>query len=121
MTKEINLVHLPVYIPIDNTNFVDTIVYSPKYEAMCSIGKKPFSGHFEITMDIEEMPGELLEFESFDAWLKEITDLEKYSYTIESLTHAVYNELTIHFDRVMVTCYASTPVHADVICRISDF
>lgn len=99
------------YIP--NTSQVGRIEYHPRFSTICSIGQAPFSG----TLDIFFRPeAELLEFESFEAWL---LDRALEYHTIESFTRLVYDELQPHLLNLIVTCHATTIKHADVTCTIS--
>lgn len=99
---------------IANTSCIDRIEYRPDFSAICSIGKAPFHGTLEI---VYQPADKLLEFESFEAWLK---GLANDSMTIEDLTRKVFDELSRVLGDIplRVTTHARTTVHAPVSATI---
>ena len=99
---------------IPNKSKVEKIEYHPKYSVICSIGKAPFHGVIDITYYPDET---LLEFESFEKWLKSIAD---DSMTIEDLARLVFDKLAVLGDiPLCVIVHARTTVHAPVSATIS--
>ena len=99
---------------ISNSSKIDQIIYTPKFSAICSIGKAPFSGIAEI----KYIPYHwLLEFESFEKWLLEISLTEE---TIEGMTRLIFDTINeiIEPKSLCVSLTASTQVHADVTAII---
>jgi NADPH-dependent 7-cyano-7-deazaguanine reductase QueF len=92
-----------------------TIVYRPSYSVICSVGQAPFSGDMEVQYRPDK---DLLEFESFEQWLKSIA-LD--SFTIESLCRLVFDTLHEALGDIplAVTIHATTTVHAPVSASIS--
>lgn len=90
------------------------IYYRPFYAVICSVGKEPFHGQ----IDIKYKPGSvLLEFESFERWLKTLAMQE---FTIESLARLVFGTLRAVLGDIWlsVTVHAQTTVHAPVSATI---
>lgn len=99
---------------IENRTKLDLIKYNPEYSVICSVGKLPFHGF----MDIEYKPADkLLEFMSFEDWLKSIGNDEM---TIEDLAQLTFNKLTLALGDIplCVTVHARTTVHAQVSATI---
>lgn len=99
---------------IPNKAHVQEIEYHPLFSVICSVGKAPFHG----VIDIVFQPGEvLLEFESFDNWLREIANDHM---TIEDLTRIVFDGLTACLGEIplSVTVHAKTTVHAPASAKI---
>jgi NADPH-dependent 7-cyano-7-deazaguanine reductase QueF len=92
---------------IPNTPKVSTIVYRPKFSAVCSVGRAPFYGVLEIKFKPEE---KLLEFESFEKWLRSLAEKKM---TVEDLARLVFDEITIALGIIplSVTVNAETTVH----------
>lgn len=93
---------------IENKSRITKIIYTPKFSAICEIGKAPFHG----TMVIEYLPKDkLLEFESFEEWLLEISN---YQVTIESYCRLVFDTLVMLIDPInlKIETKAETQVHA---------
>lgn len=91
-----------------------TIEYHPKFSVLCSVGQAPFYG----TIDIVYKPdGFLLEFESFEEWLRSIA---KNEFTVESLTILVFKTLisVLGDIQLSVTVNAKTTVHAPISANI---
>lgn len=100
---------------IPNKNKIGLITYSPKFSVVCSIGKAPFHGTIEI---IHQPNQKILEYESFEKWLRTIASEEM---TIEDLCRLVYDKLSSVLDGgLTVTVMAETTVHAPVSATISN-
>lgn len=95
---------------IPNTTGVQRVEYAPEFSVICSVGLAPFHGMIEITF---EPVDRLLEFESFERWLKSIA-LE--SMTVEDLCRLVLDELRRALGDIPVRVFvrARTTVHAPV-------
>lgn len=97
-------------LTIPNDMVVDKIEYSPNFSCICSVGKSPFWGKLFIVYSPNK---NLVEFESFEKWLREVSTFEM---TIEEFNRFVYNVLSevleVYPDEVSV--YAHTLVHGDV-------
>lgn len=92
------------------------IVYTPKFSVRsCTIGKAPFNGSLEITYTPKKL---LLEFESFEKWLKE--ELSAEIMTIEEVASTVFKKLDelLHPAQLKVAVNAETIVHAPVRVEI---
>lgn len=93
---------------IPNFAKVQEVTYTPRFSAVCSVGKAPFWG----VLDITYRPGaSLLEFESFERWLREQAGAET---TIEGFCRLVFDTLTEALNDVplrVIVC-AETTVHA---------
>ena len=99
---------------IPNTAHVNLITYVPAFSAICSVGKAPFHGEIEITY----RPGDvLLEFESFEDWLRSIANEHM---TIEDLARRTFDGLRAVLGDIplRVTVHAETTVHAPVSATI---
>jgi len=95
---------------IDNAAKINTISYHPEFSVICSVGLSPFHG----TIDIVYKPDEkLLEFESFETWLRGISNNHM---TIEDLARLVFDNLLAVLGDIplSVTVHARTTVHAPV-------
>lgn len=93
---------------IPNRAQVLEVTYTPDFSAVCSVGKAPFHG----TLNIVFRPSDrLLEFESFETWLRSIATRQ---LTIEDLCRLVFNTLTEALGDIplCVTVDARTTVHA---------
>ncbi len=99
---------------IPNTANIGKIIYTPKFAVICSIGKSPFHGEIKIEYEPDKL---LLEFESFESWL---FDISNDSMTIEDLCRLVYDVLKKLLGNVQlkVTVNALTTVHAAVTAII---
>ena len=99
---------------IPNNDKINQVSYHPSYSVICSIGKAPFYGIIDI---VYKPQGVLLEFESFDDWLKGIT---LQSMTIEGLCRLVFDVLSEVLDDIplSVTVHAETTVHAPASAQI---
>lgn len=96
------------------------ITFSPKFSAVCSIGKSPFHGQLTITY---RPKGLLVEFESFEQWVR---SWSMDQMTIEQVCELVFDELVegLSIDPndvpdLHVEVYAETTVHAPVIVTMS--
>lgn len=100
---------------LTNTAEVHHIKYCPPFSAVCSEGNAPFFGTLEI---VYEPADHLLEFESFERWLRE--DVSQRSLTIEDLCRLVYDRLHEALGDIplFVTVVATTTVHAPVWATI---
>lgn len=101
---------------IKNDACVDRIDYRPSYKTICSVSHSPFSGTIDITIWPENL---LLEFISFEEWLK---TLETKEYTVESFARLIFDELDALFGNSVlleVTVHAKTDVHASVSASIT--
>jgi len=101
-------------ITIPNESKIDRVSYHPPFSVICSIGKAPFHGVIDIVYQSQEA---LLEFESFDKWLKSIA---LQSMTIEGLCRLVFDELSEALGDIplSVTIHAETTVHAPASAQI---
>jgi|WetSurMetagenome_2_1015567.scaffolds.fasta_scaffold238490_2 NADPH-dependent 7-cyano-7-deazaguanine reductase QueF len=105
---------MPEIVTIENKPKVMHITYTPPFSAVCSIGLAPFHG----TIEIEYSPQErLLEFESFEDWLRSIANRKM---TIEELARLTFDHLSVALGdiRLRVTVKAQTTVHAPVEATI---
>lgn len=97
---------------IPNNTKCELVNYQPAIEGVpCRVGQAPFRADFSICY----MPAEvLLEFMMFEKWLK---SLQTVPVTIEELVDVVYDKLVevLHPRGLMITCSATTSVHAPVI------
>ena len=96
---------------IPNDAKVSLVKYSPPFSAVCSIGQAPFNGIAEI----EYWPREvLLEFESFEEWLRykaaEKTTIEGFCRLVFDTLQEVVGPGTF----LSVCIKAATIVHAQV-------
>ena len=92
------------------------ITYMPRFSVRsCTIGKAPFGGELEIIYTPDKL---LLEFESFEKWLKE--DLATQTMTIEDVANTLFTELMELLQPVYlkVVVKAETIVHAPVRVEI---
>lgn len=99
---------------IQNKAKIQKIHYEPGYSVVCSIGKAPFHG----TIEIEYYPADLLlEFESFENWLRSIANNQM---TIEDLARLTFDKLSGALGDIplRVTVHARTTVHAPVSATI---
>ena len=101
-------------VTIPNNSKIDRVSYHPSYSVICSIGKAPFHGVIDIVYQSQEA---LLEFKSFDKWLKSIA---LQSMTIEGLCRLVFDELSEALGDIplSVTIHAETTVHAPASAQI---
>ena len=99
---------------IPNDSNIDRVFYHPSYSVICSIGKAPFHGVIDIGYQPKEV---LLEFESFDDWLK---SMAMQSMTIEGLCRLVFDVLSEALGDIplSVTVHAETTVHAPASAQI---
>lgn len=99
---------------IPNTPEISHIRYCPPFSAVCSIGKAPFHGRVEIVFQSADL---LLEYESFEAWLRSIANS---SLTIEDFARLVFDQLTLALGEIPLTVSvrAETTVHAPVCATI---
>lgn len=90
------------------------IMYQPPFTAICSVGDAPFMGEINIQYVAHD---KLLEFESFEAWVKEHAN---HLTTIEGYCRMVFDALTDVLGDIplAVTVTAMTTVHAPVEARI---
>lgn len=100
---------------IPNSALVNRVEYTPGFGMVsCSVGKQPFAGSMEITY----RPGEtLVEFESFERWLKSISSRPM---TIEDLCRLTFDSLRKALGNIplRVVVDARTTVHAPVRATI---
>jgi len=100
----------PPFGVIEAVPGVEVVTYEPRFSAICLVGQAPFGG----TLVISFRPGPvLLEFESFEAWLRSIsTEL----HTIESFGKRVFDVLVeaLRCPYLEVKVRAKTQVHAPV-------
>jgi len=99
---------------ISNDCEIELVEFYPTFSVICSVGKAPFHGVIEITF----IPAEsLLEFESFEAWLRSIAT---ESFTIESFCREVYDRLaeTLRPEYLRVKVNAETMVHGPASAQI---
>jgi NADPH-dependent 7-cyano-7-deazaguanine reductase QueF len=104
----------PLFKMIPNVAQISRLLYSPTFSAVCEIGHAPFHGLIEI----EYWPNEwLLEFESFESWLRSIAMQQT---TIEGMARLTFDQLSAALGdiRLRVTVYAQTTVHAPVEATI---
>lgn len=99
---------------IPNDARVSEIEFSPLFSAVCSIGKAPFWGTVHIVYSPRHV---LLEFASFEAWLKTFANRE---LSIEDLCRAVFDALLTSLvpNDLTVTVSAQTTVHAPATATI---
>lgn len=100
---------------LPNTAAIDAVTFTPRFSTVCSVGKAPFWGHVSIIF----MPDEaLLEFESFETWLRGFADRR---LTIEEFCREVFDALMIHLvpRSLSVSVHAETTVHAQATATIS--
>jgi len=100
---------------IPNDAKVSLVKYSPPFSAVCAIGQAPFSGVAKILYWPKDT---LLEFESFEAWLREQAQDE---ITIEGFCRLVFDTLQELLGKdvfIQVTIKARTIVHAKVTATI---
>lgn len=99
---------------IPNTCQVQIVRYYPEFSIICSIGHAPFYGTIEIEYQAADV---LLEFESFETWLRSIAQTNE---TIESLCRLVFDQLTHALGAVslIVTVNAETIVHGSASATI---
>lgn len=99
---------------IPNDTNLDTVTYTPKFSAICSVGLSPFWGDLEIVYKPKKL---LLEFESFEDWLREESNKR---VTIEGFCQFVFDNLVnvLDCELLTVTVKAYTIVHAPVIVTI---
>lgn len=99
---------------VSNKTNVQHIKYCPNYSTVCSIGQASFWGEMEI---VYKPSSKLLEFESFEKWLKTLTLKQ---LTIEDLCRLVFDTLSEVFGDIplSVTIHAKTTVHAPVSATI---
>lgn len=90
------------------------VEYHPDFSLICSIGKAPFYGTIIISYQPQHL---LLEFGSFEDWLRDITNNKM---TIEAFTRLIFDTLIELLGDVSlkVTVKAQTIVHAPVIVTI---
>jgi len=100
---------------IPNDSRVKEVQYSPQFSAVCSVGKAPFWGEILIKYKPQD---KLLEFESFESWLRE-NSLTRT--TIEGFCRLVFDVLceVLGDISLSVTVTARTTVHAPVSAIIS--
>lgn len=94
---------------LPNQPKIERIAYTPTVSTVCPVEDVPFEARIEITFN----PGEhLLEFVSFDDWLKERVKYKKH--TIEDLTRLVFDKVTEVLGDIplSVTVTGTTTVHA---------
>ena len=105
---------MPSIVTIPNEVQVEQVSYHPPYSVICSIGEIPFHGTIDITYQPKEA---ILEFESFDSWLKSIA---LQSMTIEGLCRLVFDVLNEVFGDIplSVKVHAETTVHAPASAQI---
>ena len=99
---------------IPNTSPVDIVKFYPRYSTLCRIGNAPFYGFIEIEY---EPSNSLLEFESFEEWLR---SLSNERMTIEELCRLTFDRLSAVLGdiRLSVTVHAETTVHAPASATI---
>lgn len=99
---------------IPNTPKITRIRYCPEFSAICSIGGASFYGVVEIEYEPAEY---LLEFESFEKWLKSLSLDE---LTVEDLSRVIFDKLSENLGDVplIVSLNAQTTVHAPVTAMI---
>jgi NADPH-dependent 7-cyano-7-deazaguanine reductase QueF len=92
---------------INNETKVTEVVYKQMVSTLCSVGKQPFTGKLMVRYEPNKR---LLEFESFDEWLKSFGDK---TYTIESLTSFIFTMIDHYVEpmRLLVEVDAVTLVH----------
>jgi GTP cyclohydrolase I len=94
---------------VPNKPDVASVVYEAEVAAVCSVGLAPFQGVAEIAY---EPADKLLEFESFEDWLREISDTKT---TIEGLARMIADKVRdVVAVRVSVRLSATTQVHGPV-------
>lgn len=105
---------MPSIVTIPNDSRIDQVSYQPPFSVICSIGKAPFHGIIDIVYRPQEV---LLEFESFDDWLK---SMALKSMTIEGLCRLVFDVLNGALGDIplSVTVHAETTVHAPASAQI---
>ena len=91
-----------------------TIEYQPSFSAHCRIGNSPFFGNINIVYRPLDV---LLEFESFEKWLREKSMRE---VTIEEFTRICFNELAevLGHTPLRVQVFAETLAHSPVTVTI---
>ena len=95
-------------LTIPNDAKVDEIIFTSEFSTVCVVGGVPFNG--TVIIDFKPVD-KLLEFESFEKWLRSIA-LD--SYTIESFTRLCFDKLTEALGDISlsVEVCAQTTVHA---------
>ena len=90
------------------------IRYEPEFSAICSVGDAPFMGTLIIQYVAHDL---LLEFESFEDWIKENANTRT---TIEGYCRMTFDALTEVLGDIplAVSVAAMTTVHAPVEARI---
>ncbi len=93
---------------------VTSVEYMPQFSVICPVGKSPFHGRAVIEYEPADT---LLEFESFEMWLRTLS-LKKM--TIEGLTRLIFDKLDDVLGEVPLTVaiHAETTVHAPAIVTI---
>jgi len=93
---------------------IQLIKYHPSFGVICLVSNSPFHGTMDIVFNPQES---LLEFESFEAWLKILVLKE---FTVESFCRLVFDELSKALGDIplCVTVHARTTVHAPVSATI---
>ncbi len=120
MTQQQGPTAAPQIATLDNTPNVMHVHYTPRYAVVsCRVGEQPFSGWIEIEFkpNPAHIDGRLLEFESFETWLKRLCLTPQ---TIEELCRAVFKGLSEALGDVplKVTVCAETVVHAPASATI---
>ena len=101
---------------IPNDVKVDHVYYTPQFNAVCAVAHDPFHGDIEIDIVPDDR---LLEFISFEAWLKE--ELASEETTVEGVARAVFDKLTeaLPSAEIIVTVNAKTQTHAPASASIT--
>jgi NADPH-dependent 7-cyano-7-deazaguanine reductase QueF len=101
---------------IPNFPKVQEVTYTPRFSAVCSIGKAPFWGELDITYQPKD---KLLEFESFERWLKGQAGRET---TVEGFCRLAFDVLREALGTIplRVVVRAETTVHAAVSVVIAE-
>jgi NADPH-dependent 7-cyano-7-deazaguanine reductase QueF len=93
------------------------IQYTPDFDAFCRIGEEPFTANAFISFAPTDR---LLEFESFEKWLRE--EMLREPITIEEAAKRIFDALSAALGDIplQVTVDARTTVHASVMAHYSN-
>lgn len=107
----------PSVVTLPNKADVESIVYHPRTEVVCSVAHDPF----EAMLDIEYWPKDvIIEYISFEEWLAHVSDQSEM--LVEELARLVFDKLRALLGdgaglKIEVT--AMTDSHAPITVKIS--
>jgi NADPH-dependent 7-cyano-7-deazaguanine reductase QueF len=99
---------------------IDTITYRPAMNMVCPVADDKYRAEITITY-IPARGGEekFIEYISFEAWLKELEEL--FKFTVEKLARVIFDEVAsvIVPHDLIVKVHAVSETHSPVVVEIS--